>query len=462
MKRLTTKLCLAAAACAAATNSGIAAQYQDTVKALNPTFYYELNETTTASGAVDSMGRGPVGSYNGDYAGGGPEVGIAGPDFLLEGGAWTVSSEWSDIGDQIDLVGLGAGNRAHASNNAGHISLGTAGDRDKFGANAMTVSLFALGGPAAGGDRIFTNNLADPMTSFQIVVGNDGIVVSTNPTLECPNEEDCGHRSLFLPGEGVPNTNGTADRGLNDANNGWWHIVASTSGSTPEERTQNIRLLLNGVDRTEDMLPGTTGWGTNDEPAKIGGRRADPNDSTTHSGAQDEVAIWIDRALTNAEALSLYNAAVGLNVPVRGDFNGNGSLDVADINDLSSKSAGGTNPAAYDLSGDAAVNEADLKVWIRDLYKSYVGDANVDKEFNSADLVQVLAAGKYETGAASVWAEGDFNGDGRTDSSDLVSALSDGGYEQGVRPAVAAVPEPAMGVASVLGLALLAIRRRRS
>lgn len=126
------------------------------------------------------------------------------------------------------------------------------------------------------------------------------------------------------------------------------------------------------------MLPGTTGWGQNDEPAK---RRTSCRIHGLDDplGHQDEVAIWIDRALTGTEALTLYNAAVGIATPLRGDFNANGSLDVADINDLTGKSAGGTNPAAYDLSGDAAVNEADVKVWIRDLYKSYVGDANVNK-----------------------------------------------------------------------------------
>jgi hypothetical protein len=44
--------------------------------------------------------------------------------------------------------------------------------------------------------------------------------------------------------------------------------------------------------------------------AKIGGRRATPTDSTTHSGAQDEVAIWLDRVLTDAEAESLWEAAI--------------------------------------------------------------------------------------------------------------------------------------------------------
>ncbi len=462
MKRLTTKLCLAAAACAAATNSGIAAQYQDAVKALNPTYYYELNETTTNNGAIDSMGRGPVGSYNGDYAGGGPEVGIAGPDFLLKGGAWTVSSEWADIGEQVDIVGLGAGNRAHASNNAGHISLGTAADRDKFGANAMTVSMFALGGPASGGDRLFTNNLGDPSKSFQIVVGNDGIVVSTNPTLECPNEVDCGHRSLFLPGEGVPNTNGTADRGLNDANNGWWHIVASTSGNTPEERTENIQLWLNGVNRTADMLPGTTGWGTNEEPAKIGGRRADPADSTTHSGAQDEVAIWIDRVLSGTEALSLYNAAVGISNPVTGDFNNNGTLDAADIDLLSADVRQPSGNKVYDVNGDNAVNGADRETWVNTLKKTYMGDADLDGKFDSTDLIKVFQGGEYEDGVAanSGWSDGDWNGDAEFDSSDFITAFQAGGYDQGPRAAVSAVPEPSSMALFALG-SLALLRRRK-
>ena len=58
-----------------------------------------------------------------------------------------------------DIVGLGDSNVAHASNNEGHITLGNGND---FAANAMSVSLFALGGPAQGGDRLFTNNVTGP------------------------------------------------------------------------------------------------------------------------------------------------------------------------------------------------------------------------------------------------------------------------------------------------------------
>ncbi len=127
-----------------------------------------------------------------------------------------------------------------------------------------------------------------------------------------------------------------------------------------------------------------------------------------------------------------------------GDFNGDGQLDAADIDDLTQQSANGMNNLAYDLNSDAAVNVSDVNVWVSDLYKTWVGDANLDGEFNSSDLVTVLSAGTYEADVDSVWSSGDFDGNGRTTSSDLVAALADGGYEAGPRAAVAAatVPEP--------------------
>jgi hypothetical protein len=143
-----------------------------------------------------------------------------------------------------------------------------------------------------------------------------------------------------------------------------------------------------------------------------------------------------------------------------GDFNGNGLLDAEDINDLTTQSASGANLAAYDLNADTFVNEADVKVWISDLFKSWVGDADLSGEFNSGDLVTVLASGKYESDSPSVWSEGDFNGDGRTNTNDLVAALSDGGYEAGARQATAAVPEPTSGCLLLLGI-LSILRRRR-
>ncbi len=144
---------------------------------------------------------------------------------------------------------------------------------------------------------------------------------------------------------------------------------------------------------------------------------------------------------------------------VAGDFNGDGVLDAGDIDDLTGQSATDANNAAYDLNADSQVDSADVKVWVKDLFKSWVGDANLDGEFNSSDLVAVLSSGTYEVDINAVWSSGDFNGDGRANTSDLVTALADGGYEAGPVAAVRAVPEPLSGTLFAIACGLLAAVR---
>jgi MYXO-CTERM domain-containing protein len=162
--------------------------------------------------------------------------------------------------------------------------------------------------------------------------------------------------------------------------------------------------------------------------------------------------------------LQLNTKSVTLVVSPRGDFNGNGVLDAADIDQLSTQVRAGTNPVAYDLNNDQLVTDADRTVWVNDLRKTYFGDANLDGLFDSGDFVTVFQAGQYEdakTGNSS-WATGDWNGDADFDSGDFVTAFQAGGYEQGPRAAVQAVPEPTAGLLALPGfLVLAAIRRRR-
>lgn len=97
---------------------------------------------------------------------------------------------------------------------------------------------------------------------------------------------------------------------------------------------------------------------------------------------------------------------------------------------------------ALDFDNSGAIDSADLHHLVSDKLGTYRGDANLDGEFNSGDLVQVFQAGSYETGNAANWSEGDWNGDGGFDSGDFVAAFQGGGYEQGPRRTVRAVPEP--------------------
>jgi hypothetical protein len=262
-----------------------AAAYQDAVNALSPSFYYQLNETSTAGGCIDSTGHALPGTFNGDYVNGPPMVGGAGPLEVFGG---------------LTVPGVGGtANLAHYSNNAGNISLGP---KDNYGANAITVALFFKAGGTSGGDRLFTNNIDDPTKSFQIDVANDGLVMSVDQN----QTGEAAERTLYLEDNSNP------DRRLIDPNAGWFHIVASTHGDTGPERAANLRIWVNGVDRTSNLKPNATGWGVAGDVARIGGREADPTHSTTHSGAQDEVAIWLNRVLTDAEITSLWDAARGI------------------------------------------------------------------------------------------------------------------------------------------------------
>jgi hypothetical protein len=152
-----------------------------------------------------------------------------------------------------------------------------------------------------------------------------------------------------------------------------------------------------------------------------------------------------------------------------GDFDGSGSLDAGDIDLLSAEVRAGANNSRFDLTGDHQVNADDRVHWIDVLKRTYLGDANLDGEFNSTDFVVVFTAGQYEdlvTGN-SAWATGDWNGDGDFGSTDFVAAFQAGGYEQGPRTAVHSVPEPAsfaslLVMACLIGVRGLKARRRGS
>ena len=120
-----------------------------------------------------------------------------------------------------------------------------------------------------------------------------------------------------------------------------------------------------------------------------------------------------------------------------------------------------TNRATFDLNGDSVVNDDDRVVWVKEIKRTWIGDANLDGRFESGDLVTVFTKGKYEKEVEAGWEEGDWNGDGEFSSGDFVDAFRDGGYEQGLLPAVNAVPEPTSVSMFLIGLLSVCGLRRR-
>ena len=143
-----------------------------------------------------------------------------------------------------------------------------------------------------------------------------------------------------------------------------------------------------------------------------------------------------------------------------GDLSHNGILDMHDLNIMTQNVAVDATNLKLDLNDDELVNVEDVHHWVRDLKDTWIGDANLDGEFNSGDFVAVFGAGKYGTDELARWNEGDWNADERFDSSDFVVAFQDGGYEMGKRAPVA-VPEPSCVGLAALGLAAI-LRCRKS
>ena len=167
-------------------------------------------------------------------------------------------------------------------------------------------------------------------------------------------------------------------------------------------------------------------------------------------------------ALFRWVAISTDHMPVNMPVPLSdliGDFSGNDILDITDIDLLAEAIQSGKVELGYDLNQDGVVDLEDHAYWVTDVKHTWIGDANLDGEFNSGDFVDVFQTGKYETGETARWNQGDWNVDGAFDSADFVTAFQGGGYEIGTRTAVAAVPEPSSVI--LLALALVCVGRIR-
>ncbi|MCA9152917.1 MAG: lamin tail domain-containing protein, partial [Planctomycetales bacterium] len=113
------------------------------------------------------------------------------------------------------------------------------------------------------------------------------------------------------------------------------------------------------------------------------------------------------------------------------DFDGDNQLNVNDVDLLCSGLANSDIDPRWDLDGDGANTQEDLRVMIEVVFGTRWGDANLDGRFDSKDFVQVFQRGLYDSGieSASPWGDGDWNCDGLVNSSDLVIAFQKGGYE---------------------------------
>ena len=378
--------------------------YAATVKGLQPSLYYRLNETTVGV-VTDSSGNNRNASHVPD---------LAQSELNLVPGALNPDSAIHSQGMRVDLVDV---------EEAGLVE----------GSADFSVSIWVKPEAFGGWGTYFFMGEAGLGRGFILNESGNGD----------------GH---VVPGVYGGNFGESVNSlVLND----WNHV-----GFTYDADSTTAKLFLNGnLESTTVLLDTPTVPGGYTElnigtGASALGAIGGANPIQPFIGGIDEFAFF-QTTLTDEQMLSL---AVR---KVMGDFNLNGVYDVEDIDLLSAQSASNQNLKAYDLNNDNLVNGDDVTVWVKDLADTWIGDANYDREFNSADFVDVFIKGKYELNVAAVWSEGDWNGDGRFDSGDFVASFVDGGYEQGLpTAAVSAVPEPSAWILMLLA-ALACLGRRR-
>ncbi|MEZ6118108.1 MAG: hypothetical protein R3C28_16265 [Pirellulaceae bacterium] len=116
---------------------------------------------------------------------------------------------------------------------------------------------------------------------------------------------------------------------------------------------------------------------------------------------------------------------------IGGDINRNGQLDADDIDAVMAAVRLGQDDPRYSFTNDTTLDENDVEAWIENAAKTYVGDANLDGEFNSTDFIQTFQANTYEKDVDAGWATGDWTGNRRFDSEDLVRAFMSGRIRKG-------------------------------
>lgn len=127
---------------------------------------------------------------------------------------------------------------------------------------------------------------------------------------------------------------------------------------------------------------------------------------------------WDLRLLSQTGILSVRTRAIG-------DFNLDGILGIADVDQLVSAISSGTGNLDFDVDGDGTLNQADLGEWLwlagRENLPSgmayMVGDANLDGLVDGLDFIRW---NNHKFTAVAAWSAGDFNADGVVDGIDFI------------------------------------------
>jgi hypothetical protein len=147
---------------------------------------------------------------------------------------------------------------------------------------------------------------------------------------------------------------------------------------------------------------------------------------------------------------------------VSGDFNGDGDYSCLDVDALVGEIVAGTNSPTYDVTGDGLVDQLDLSAWLVEAGAAELpsmnpylpADMDLDGVVDAEDFI-VWNENRFTEIAA--FCSGDVTADGVVDGNDFIRWND---YRFMSSGDVAAVPEPACGLAWLVMFLLAAGRRR--
>ena len=240
---------------------------------------------------------------------------------------------------------------------------------------------------------------------------------------------------------------------IDDGNGGKTTATARIS-ITPKNDQPIARDDSYSIDNGAELVIAAPGLLANDEDAEgdtlsvaiesqpqHGQLELDANGSFTyrHDGGPSTDDSFTYRASdgNGGSAVAAVRIAIGPPPAVPGDFDNDRDVDADDITLMCHALHSQDPESMFDLNGDSAVTNQDFTFLIEEILQTTAGDANLDRIFNSTDLIVVFQAGEYEDAidGNSTWTEGDWNCDGDFNTSDLVVAFQSGAYSAAAVPA---------------------------
>jgi hypothetical protein len=180
---------------------------------------------------------------------------------------------------------------------------------------------------------------------------------------------------------------------------------------------------------SDDGLPAggevTQTWSKLSGPGTVtfaGGNAVDTTATFSTAGTYVLQLAANDTALTTTDTLTI---TVNPQPAARGDFDGDGSIDIADVNAIYAVLGTNVPPtdAKFDLTNDGKVDIADARELVEDVIGTSMADTNLDHTVDILDLGNM--ANEYDQSGA--FGDGDTDGSGVIDILDLGHLANDYG-----------------------------------